>query len=243
MNIFIGLIIPFVGTVLGAAMVYFLKDKLNRKFEIILLGFAAGVMMAASIWSLIIPAMEMSSMGWLIASIGIVVGVMFFYGIDYFMNKIKLNDNVKFDKMMMAITIHNIPEGMAVGVMFASLLDKGSSIGLATCLALSVGIAIQNFPEGAIVSLPLRKKGLSKNKSFWYGVVSGLFELGGAVITLLFTSLVSSILPFLLAFAAGAMIYVIIVELIPESTDNSKTNLVGFMIGFVMMMILDVVLG
>lgn len=243
MRVLFGLLIPFFGTVLGSAMVYFIKDKISRKLEILILGFAAGVMMAASVWSLIIPAIEMSKgIMWLPASIGLVLGILFFFLIDYVLAKKNINESSSIDKMMLAITIHNIPEGCAVGIIFASMLMY-HNVTLATCYALAIGIGIQNIPEGLIVSLPIKNKGESKNKAFLYGIISAIFELLGAVITLIFSSIVSVILPYLLAFAAGAMFYVIIVELIPESTENSKINTIGFLIGFVIMMILDVALG
>lgn len=246
MNTIIGLLIPFIGTTLGSLMVYFLKNKLNRKFEIIILGFAAGVMVAASIWSLITPAIEMSqNISWLPASIGLIIGILLFYLIDVFLKKAEKKENKlkKIDKLMLAVTLHNIPEGMAVGIAFASLLAGNSNITVASCFALSLGIAIQNFPEGTIISLPMHKKGYSKTKSFIYGVISALFELLGAILTLIFTNFISKLLPYLLALAAGAMLYVVIVELIPESNDKSNLNSLGFLFGFIIMMILDVALG
>lgn len=243
MSVFIGLLIPFFGTVLGSLMVYFLRKNLSKKIEVLILGFAAGVMMAASVWSLLIPAMDMSQgIKWLPATIGLVIGILFFFFIDYLLDKNKINTSKSIDKMMFAITIHNIPEGMALGVVFASFLTN-SNISLATCYALAIGIGIQNFPEGFIVSMPLRNKGMSKTASFIYGVISAIFELLGAIVTLLFTRIISVMLPYLLAFAAGAMIYVILVELIPESTENNKLNTIGFLIGFAIMMILDIALA
>lgn len=242
MDIIIGILIPFVGTVLGATMVYFMKNKLNKNFERIILGFAAGVMVAASIWSLLIPSMESVEKNvWLPASIGLIIGIMLFFILDLILKKRKIINSEKIDNLMLAITIHNIPEGMAVGVAFASyLLGK---VSLASCFALAIGIGIQNFPEGTIVSLPLYKKGYSKNKAFIYGVISALFELLGAIITLIFTNVITIILPYLLALAAGAMFYVVVVELIPESDSDSHYNVVGFLGGFLIMMILDVTLG
>lgn len=242
MDIIIGILIPFVGTVLGATMVYFMKNKLNKNFERVILGFAAGVMVAASIWSLLIPAMESVQKNvWIPASVGLIIGVMIFFILDLILKKKKIINSDKVNNLMLAITIHNIPEGMAVGVAFASyLLGK---VGLASCFALAIGIGIQNFPEGTIVSLPLYKKGYSKNKAFMYGVISALFELIGAIITLIFTNVITIILPYLLALAAGAMFYVVVVELIPESDSDSHYNVVGFLLGFLIMMILDVTLG
>lgn len=238
MSVFIGIIIPFIGTIIGALLVFFMKKELNRKVEFIIYGFAAGVMMAALIWSLLIPSI---GDGGIIPSIlGLVVGVGIFYLIDYFINKKKIKrENI--NNLMVAITLHNIPEGMAVGVAFASYLS--GNLSLAACYALAIGIAIQNFPEGSVVSFPLLKNGYSKKKAFIYGVISGVFELLGTIVTLLFTNIVIVILPYMLALAAGAMMYVIVVELIPESNDSSKVNVIGFVIGFIVMMVLDVLLG
>ena len=235
MDVIIGILIPFIGTVIGASLVFFMKKELNKKIEIIIYGFAAGVMMAALVWSLIIPAIESSSI--IPVVIGLILGVGTFYFIDYNLNKKEETVN----NLMVAVTLHNIPEGMAVGVAFASYLVGGLS--LAAAYALSIGIAIQNFPEGSVVSFPLLKKGFSKKKAFLYGFISALFELLGTLVTLLFTNVVVVILPYMLSIAAGAMMYVIVVELIPESSHKSKLNVVGFLIGFIVMMILDVVLG
>lgn len=241
MEVIIGILIPFLGTVLGSLMVYFMKDKLNKKIEIIILGFAAGVMIAASVWSLLIPSLESSGrIPWLKTSIGFSLGIIIFYLIDVFLKK-KKNKGEKINNLMLAITLHNIPEGMAVGVAFASYLAGGSA--LATCYALAIGIAVQNFPEGSIVSFPLLKKGFTKNRAFKYGFVSAVFELLGAVVTVLFTNVVTLLLPYLLALAAGAMFYVVIIELIPESDDDNKLNVIGFLVGFLIMMILDIALG
>lgn len=240
METIIGFMIPFLGTVLGSFMVYFIKSKLNRKFEIIILGFSAGVMIAASIWSLIIPAIDLVAPNILSVILGLLISVLIFFIIDIILDK---KESINKDHMMLAITLHNIPEGMAVGIAYASLMSNVSNITFATCLALSIGIGIQNFPEGAIVSIPLRKKGYSKTKSFLYGVISAIFELLGALITLIFTNIIEIILPFLLAFAAGAMIYVVIIELIPESINKNRLNVIGFIFGFLVMMILDVLLG
>ena len=235
MEVLIGIFIPFIGTVIGSLLVYIMKKELNKKVEVIIYGFAAGVMMAALIWSLIIPAIESASIVPVI--IGLILGVGIFYLIDLFVNK----KNEKLNNLMVAVTLHNIPEGMAVGVAFASYLAGGLS--LAAAYALAIGIAIQNFPEGSVVSFPLLKKGFSKRKAFMYGFISAVFELLGTLITLLFTNIVIVILPYMLSIAAGAMMYVIVVELIPESDDRSKLNVVGFLIGFIIMMVLDVVLG
>lgn len=235
MKVILGVLIPFIGTIIGALLVFFMKKEINKKVEIIIYGFAAGVMMAALIWSLIIPAIESASIVPVI--IGLILGVGIFYLIDLFVNK----KNEKLNNLMVAVTLHNIPEGMAVGVAFASYLAGGLS--LAAAYALAIGIAIQNFPEGSVVSFPLLKKGFSKRKAFMYGFISAVFELLGTLITLLFTNIVIVILPYMLSIAAGAMMYVIVVELIPESDDRSKLNVVGFLIGFIIMMVLDVVLG
>lgn len=235
MKVIFGILIPFIGTIIGAACVYIMKKEINKKLEIIIYGFAAGVMMAALIWSLIMPAIESSSVVPVV--IGLIIGVGIFYLIDLCVNK----KSEKLNNLIVAVTLHNIPEGMAVGVAFASYLAGGLS--LASCYALSIGIAIQNFPEGSVVSFPLLKKGFSKNKAFKYGFISAVFELLGTFVTLLFTKFVIVILPYMLAIAAGAMMYVIVVELIPESNDKSKFNVIGFLVGFIVMMVLDVVLG
>ena len=235
MNVILGILIPFIGTVIGSLFVYVMKKELNKKIEIIIYGFAAGVMMAALIWSLIMPAME-QSVSMVPIVIGLVIGVLLFFVIDKIMEgRVK-----KIDNLMLAVTLHNIPEGMAVGVAFASYLVGGLS--LSACYALAIGIAIQNFPEGTVVSFPLLKKGYSKNKAFLYGFISGLFELLGTLITLVFTSFIISIMPVMLSIAAGAMMYVIVIELIPESDSKSKLNVIGFLIGFIIMMLLDVML-
>ena len=234
MKVILGILIPFIGTIIGALLVFFMKKEINKKIEIIIYGFAAGVMMAALIWSLIIPAIESSSV--IPVVIGLVLGVGTFYLMDLYFNKKK-----KINNLMVAVTLHNIPEGMAVGVAFASYLVGGLS--LAAAYALAICIAIQNFPEGSVVSFPLLKQGFSKRKAFMYGFISAVFELLGTLVTLLFTNFVVVILPYMLSIAAGAMMYVIVVELIPESNDKSKLNVIGFLIGFIIMMLLDVMLG
>ena len=234
MKVIIGILIPFIGTIIGSLLVFFMKKEINKKLEVIIYGFAAGVMMAALIWSLIIPAIESSSI--IPVIIGLVLGVGTFYLMDLYLNKKK-----KINNLMVAVTLHNIPEGMAVGVAFASYLVGGLS--LTSAYALSIGIAIQNFPEGSVVSFPLLKQRFSKRKAFMYGFISAVFELIGTLVTLLFTNIVIVILPYMLSIAAGAMMYVIVVELIPESNDKSKLNVVGFLIGFIIMMVLDVMLG
>ena len=234
MKVILGILITFIGTIIGALLVFFMKKEINKKIEIIIYGFAAGVMMAALIWSLIIPAIESSSV--IPVVVGLILGVGTFYLMDLYFNKKK-----KINNLMVAVTLHNIPEGMAVGVAFASYLVGGLS--LAAAYALAIGIAIQNFPEGSVVSFPLLKQGFSKRKAFMYGFISAVFELLGTLVTLLFTNFVVVILPYMLSIAAGAMMYVIVVELIPESNDKSKLNVIGFLIGFIIMMLLDVMLG
>ena len=238
MSVLIGILIPFVGTIIGSALVFIMKDKLNKKIEIIIYGFAAGVMMAALIWSLLIPAINQSNV--IPPVIGLSIGVLTFYLIDLLMDKKKKVNN-RMNNLMVAVTLHNIPEGMAVGVAFASYLVGGLS--LAACYALAIGIAIQNFPEGSVVSFPLLKKGYSKKKAFLYGFISAVFELLGTIVTLIFTNFVITILPYMLSIAAGAMMYVVVVELLPESNDKSRLNVIGFLIGFIVMMVLDVLLG
>ncbi len=257
-NILIGLLIPFLGTVLGSAMVFLMKDKINPKLQKILSGFASGVMIAASIWSLIIPSINMAEeqgdISWLPASIGFLVGVAFLLILDSIIPHLHIEtkkpEGIKSKlknatMMVLAVTLHNIPEGMTVGVVYAGLLAQNTNITLAGALALSIGMAIQNFPEGAIISMPLKSEGMSKTKSFLYGALSGIVEPLGAIITILLTSIVTPILPYLLAFAAGAMIYVVVDELIPETETGEHSNIgtIGVAIGFVIMMILDIALG
>ena len=257
-NIAIGLLIPFSGTILGSAMVFLMKDKINSRVEKFLLGFASGVMMAASVWSLMIPSIDMAQeehiIKWLPAAVGFSLGIIFLLVIDSITPHLHLKSEkpeglkakLKNSTMMvLAVTIHNIPEGMSVGVVFAGILSQNISISLAGAFALSIGIAIQNFPEGAIISMPLKGEGLSKGKSFLYGALSGIVEPIAAIITILIASVIEPILPYLLSFAAGAMIYVVVEELIPELQEGEHSNIgtIGVAIGFVIMMILDVALG
>ena len=257
MEVTIGLLIPFLGTSLGSLMVFLIKDKMNPKVEKLLLGFASGVMIAASIFSLIIPYIEMATsqniIAYLPASIGFLLGMGFLLILDSIIPHLHngsetpegIKSNLKKKTMMVfAITLHNIPEGMAVGVIFAGALAS-NNISFASALALSIGIAIQNFPEGAIVSLPLAIEGKSKPKAFLMGVGSGIVEPIAAVITILLSQVMIPILPYLLSFAAGAMIYVVVEELIPESQNGKHSNIatIGVAIGFVLMMILDVALS
>ena len=249
-NIAIGILIPFLGTILGSAMVFLMKDKINSRVEKFLLGFASGVMMAASVWSLMIPSIDMAQeehiIKWLPAAVGFSLGIIFLLVIDSITPHLHLKSKLKNSTMMvLAVTIHNIPEGMSVGVVFAGILSQNISISLAGAFALSIGIAIQNFPEGAIISMPLKGEGLSKGKSFLYGALSGIVEPIAAIITILIASVIEPILPYLLSFAAGAMIYVVVEELIPELQEGEHSNIgtIGVAIGFVIMMILDVALG
>lgn len=254
----IGILIPFIGTTLGAAMVFFMKHEMSTRLTRILLGFASGVMLAASVWSLLLPSIEQAEAAghipWLPASIGFLAGIGFLLLLDTIIPHLHrdteaaegLPSKLRKDTMLfLAIVLHNIPEGMAVGVVFAGILAGNESISLASAVALSIGIAIQNFPEGAIVSMPLRTQGHSRTSAFWYGTASGAVEPVAAVITILLTELLVPILPYLLAFAAGAMIYVVVEELIPElqSHGHSNIGIIGLAFGFVLMMILDVALG
>ncbi|MBO5522808.1 MAG: ZIP family metal transporter [Roseburia sp.] len=258
MNIVIGLLIPFLGTTLGAACVFFLKDELNPLVQKGLLGFASGVMVAASVWSLLIPAIDMSGdMGkfaFVPAAVGFALGMAFLFAMDRIIPHLHLNEEKpeglpsqlkKTTMLVLAVTLHNIPEGMAVGVVFAGLLSGNEKITVASAVALSVGIAIQNFPEGAIISLPLKSEGGSRAKSFFYGMASGVVEPIAATITILLTGIVTPLLPYLLAFAAGAMLYVVVEELLPEASagEHSDVGTIGFAAGFLLMMILDVALG
>lgn len=255
---FTGILIPFIGTSLGAGCVFFMKKEMNSLLQKLLLGFASGVMIAASIWSLLIPAMDMSaSMGswaFLPSATGFLAGMFFLLLLDKTIPHLHMNDDTpegmhshlrKTTMMVLAVTLHNIPEGMAVGVVFAGMMAENAALTLAGAFALSIGIAIQNFPEGAIISMPLRSAGASRRKSFVYGVLSGIVEPLGALLTIFLSSFMVPILPYLLSFAAGAMIYVVIEELIPEASSGKHSNVatIGFAIGFVVMMILDVALG
>ena len=256
-EVFLGISIPFIGTTLGAAMVFLMKNKLNSKVEKILLGFASGVMVAASVWSLIMPSIDMAKeqeIAWMPATIGFILGIVFLLILDNIIPHLHLKSEKpeglksclkKTTMMVLAVTLHNIPEGMAVGVCFAGAITQNSGITLAGAFVLAVGIAIQNLPEGAIISMPLKSEGMSKTKAFLYGTLSGIVEPIGAVVTLLLTGVIRTVLPYLLSFAAGAMIYVVVEELIPESQNGEHSNIgtIGFAIGFLIMMILDVALG
>lgn len=258
MQVLYGLLIPFIGTTLGSGMVFLLKNNIKQSVEKLLLGFASGVMIAASVWSLLIPAIEMSEqqgkVGWLAPAIGFLLGMVFLLALDSIIPHMHLDKEKpegmksklkKTTMLVLAVTLHNIPEGMAVGVTFAGALLGNTGITMTSALALAIGIAIQNFPEGAIISMPLKSERVSKGKAFAYGALSGIVEPIAAIITILLTELVVPILPYLLAFAAGAMIYVVVEELIPESQMEEHSNIgtVGVALGFVIMMILDVALG
>ncbi len=258
METFLGILIPFLGTTLGSACVFFMKKSLSDLVRRSLAGFAAGVMVAASIWSLLIPAIEQSeSMGklsFLPAFIGFWGGVLFLLLLDRLIPHLHVGSEQsegpksklgRTTMMMLAVTLHNIPEGMAVGVVYAGFLSGNTQITAASALALSLGIAIQNFPEGAIISMPLRAEGEKKSKAFLGGVLSGVVEPIGAVLTIVAAQFIIPALPYLLSFAAGAMLYVVVEELIPEMSQGRHSNLgtVFFAIGFSVMMVLDVALG
>lgn len=258
MPILIGILLPFLGTVLGSAMVFLVKGEINIKIQKLLLGFAAGVMIAASIWSLIMPSIELSEhlgkLAFLPAAIGFLLGITFLLLLDSIIPHLHINSQKpegvkstlkKRTMLMLSVTLHNIPEGMAVGVVLAGAIYGNELLSMSSALVLAAGIAIQNFPEGAVISMPLLSDGVSKPKSFLYGTLSGIVEPIAAALTLLLTSFISPILPYILAFAAGAMIYVVVEELIPESQEGSHSNIatIGCAIGFVIMMILDISLG
>ena len=258
MQVFWGILIPFLGTSLGAACVFFMKKTLGEGVQRALTGFAAGVMVAASVWSLLIPAIEQSSsMGswsFVPAAAGFWAGVVFLLALDHIIPHLHRNSKQtegprsrlgRTTMMVLAVTLHNIPEGMAVGVVYASYLSGNAQITAAGALALSLGIAIQNFPEGAIISMPLRAEGEGKGRAFLGGVLSGVVEPLGAVLTILAARHIVPALPYLLSFAAGAMLYVVVEELIPEMSQGKHSNLgtVFFAVGFSVMMILDVALG
>lgn len=256
-GIFFGIMLPFFGTSLGSAMVFFLKKQISDKVQRMLAGFAGGVMVAASFWSLLLPALEgsehLGKWSFVPVAFGFLVGIGFLLVLDLITPHIHLNNQPegmksglkRTTKLILAVTLHNIPEGMAVGVVYAGWLAGGKGVSQTAAIALALGIAIQNFPEGAIVSMPLRAEGMNKGKTFIYGVLSGLVEPIASVLTILAASFVVPVLPFLLAFAAGAMIYVVVEELIPQMSEGEHSNIgtVFFSLGFVLMMILDVALG
>ena len=258
MSEMIVLLVPLLGTTLGAAMVFLMRNEMNARLEKALLGFAAGVMIAASVWSLLIPSIDMAAeqgvIPWVPALVGFLLGIVFLLLIDTLTPHLHLAsdkpEGVKsgFSKttmMLLAVTIHNIPEGMAVGVTFVGAISDNTAITVAGALALAVGIAIQNFPEGAIISLPLHAGGASRKKSCFLGIMSGVVEPIGAVLTVIFAGIAVPLLPYLLSFAAGAMIYVVTEELIPESQNGKHSNIgtIGVAIGFTLMMVLDVAPG
>ena len=254
-----GLLIPFIGTSAGAACVFLLKDELKPGVQKLLLGFASGVMVAASVWSLLIPAMNMSEpMGkwaFIPAAVGLLLGMAFLLVLDKTIPHLHLGSDTpegpkkKLDRstmLLLAVTLHNIPEGMAVGVVFAGVISGSSEMTIAGAIALAVGIAIQNFPEGAVISLPLKSEtGMKSGKAFIYGVLSGIVEPVAALATVLISNLITPILPYVLAFAAGSMLYVVVEELIPEASEGDHSNIgtIAFAIGFVLLMVLDVALG
>ena len=258
-TIAIGLLIPLLGTMLGSAFVFFMKGDMSERVQKTLLGFASGVMVAAAIWSLLIPAMEMDATGggWLSvipAAVGFLLGIGFLLALDELTPHLHLGSErpegprsrlSRTAMLALAVTIHNLPEGMAVGVVLAGAEQGIADISLASAVAVSLGIAIQNIPEGAIISMPLRAEGNSRWRSFWLGSLSGAVEPVGGLAIILLASVLTPVLPYLLAFAAGAMFYVVVEELIPEASAGRHTNLstIGFALGFVLMMVLDVVMG
>ncbi len=252
-----GILLPFIGTSLGAAMVFFLRGSISKNLQRLLTGFAAGVMVAASFWSLLQPALEgsqhMGKLSFVPAAAGFLVGMGFLLLLDEVTPHMHLDNEEegprtslkRTTKLILAVTLHNIPEGMAVGVVYADLISGNGLVSMTGALVLAIGIAIQNFPEGAIVSMPLRAEGMPKRTTFLYGVLSGAVEPVAALITILASGIIASLLPCLLAFAAGAMFYVVVEELIPEMSEGEHSNLgtIAFSLGFVLMMVLDVALG
>ena len=258
MKTVLGLVIPLLGTSLGAGMVFFLKREMGWRLQKALLGFASGVMIAASVWSLLQPALEMAQaagqIAWIPAVVGFLLGMGFLLLLDSLIPHLHLDAACPEGRpcglsrslmLLLAVTLHNLPEGMAVGVVFAGMLGGETVISAAGAFALAIGIAVQNFPEGAIISMPLLKNGVSREKAFLYGVLSGAVEPLGALLMIGLTSLLTPVLPYILSFAAGAMIYVVVEELIPESQAEPHTNIgtIGVALGFALMMILDVALG
>ena len=258
MNVLLGLLIPFLGTASGSGCVFFMKNDLSRGVQRALTGFAAGVMTAASIWSLMIPAMEqakgMGKLAFLPAVVGFWCGILFLLLLDSLIPHLHMNSEkaegmpsrlARTTMMVLAVTLHNIPEGMAVGIVYAGVLTDSADMTAGGALALAIGIAIQNFPEGAIISMPLHSEGKSKVKAFADGVLSGAVEPVGAMLTILFASHLLPVMPYLLSFAAGAMIYVVVEELIPEMSEGEHSNIgvIMFSVGFTLMMTLDVALG
>ena len=258
LKIIIGLTIPLLGTSLGSAMVFLLKNDMKLQLKKLLLGFASGIMIAASIWSLIIPSIEMAEeqglIPWIPAAVGFFIGICFLLVLDSLLPHLHMDSDkpegrpAEFKKptmLFLAITIHNIPEGMALGIVFAGAMIEHSSVTMAGAMILAIGISIQNFPEGLIVSMPLMVNGFSKGKAFLYGFLSGVVEPIAAIITIMLTSLIVPLMPYFLAFAAGPMIYIVVEELIPESQLGKHSNIgtIGVALGFVLMLILEVALG
>lgn len=258
MTLISGLLIPLLGTMAGSAFVFFMKGDMSHRVQKSLLGFASGVMVAASVWSLIIPAIEMGAESgkWSVlpAAVGFLLGIFFLLALDDLTPHLHMGSDTpegprsrlsRTAMLALAVTIHNLPEGMAVGVVFAGAEQGAANMSLASALAVSLGIAIQNIPEGAIISMPMRAEGNSKWRSFLIGSLSGVVEPVGAIAVILLASFVLPVMPYLLAFAAGAMVYVVIEELIPEASSGSHSNLstIGFAVGFVLMMVLDVVMA
>lgn len=257
-HIILGILIPFLGTTIGAGCVFFVQKEINPVIQKMLLGFASGIMVAASVWSLLIPAMEMcesaGKLAFIPAAVGFSIGMLFLWMLDKLIPHLHMGSDTpegpksnlkKTTMLVFAVTLHNLPEGMAVGVVFAGLLTGSAPITVAGAFALTIGIAIQNFPEGAIISLPLHSEGQSKLRAFIMGTLSGVVEPIGALVTILCAKVLVPIVPYMLAFAAGAMIYVVVEELIPESAqgEHSDMGTMGFAVGFLIMMILDVALG
>ena len=258
MNTLLILLIPFAGTVVGAATVFLTRDKVSSRVQNALLGFAAGVMVAASVWSLIIPAIDLSQhldkLSWMPSAVGILLGMLFLLALDSLVPHMHpTGDSAeglqsklgRRPMLMLAVMLHNIPEGMAVGAVIAGAMQGNSGITIAAALALAVGMAIQNIPEGAIISLPLRVDGASRRKAFGYGALSGIVEPLSAALMILLFEHISPLLPYLLAFSAGAMLYVVVEELVPETQRGEHSNIgtIAFAIGFIIMMVLDVSLG
>lgn len=258
MGVVVGLLLPFFGTTAGAACVFFLRKQIGINLQRVFTGFAAGVMIAASVWSLLIPAMDMSAdmgkMAFFPALTGFLLGILFLLFMDSLIPHLHVGSEHPEGKrsslgrttmLMLAVTIHNLPEGAACGAILAGVMNGDGAVTMAGAITLSIGIAIQNFPEGAIISLPLRSEGNSRGKSFLMGALSGIVEPFGAALAIVLASVVTPILPYLLAFAAGAMVYVVVEELIPEASEGEHSNMgtIAFAVGFALMMVLDVALG
>ncbi|MCI6701800.1 MAG: ZIP family metal transporter [Prevotellaceae bacterium] len=256
--VFLGLLLPFLGTVIGSAFVFFMRKEMPVLLQKALLGFASGVMVAASVWSLLIPSMDVSAdQGkWAVmpAVVGFLLGVGFLLFLDYVTPHLHIGDNrpegprshlSRTTMLVLAVTIHNLPEGMAVGILLAGALQDGMEIPMVAALTMSLGIAIQNIPEGAVVSMPMRAAGNSRMRSFVIGTLSGVVEPLGGILVILLAAWLAPAMPYMLAFAAGAMLYVVVEELIPEASEGEHSNLgtIGFAVGFALMMVLDVVLG